>query len=390
MTILIDRPILQALLEMPGIRGLWSLVGENKADKFLVIGFTGETRVLGINEGNELAELEFPGLAGHQTSLYAGRTNYGDYIQVTTSSIRLIDGSTLTLLSEYLQSHTIVASSTGSLLMTAISGGTVGLWQVGQSRDLLQLNCIHLEYDVSCIGLSKIGSSNSSSNLNSMNVDLTFDTDQAVESQLAALGVWTENTVRVYSLPSFAEVARAVLGVESPARDVLISNLDSGSHLFVALGDGALVYYKLNRKVENDTHGWFLDNRKKVVLGTRQITLTPFTSATTDAPCVFATGDVPSIIYAQGGKTLFSPVNLNAQEVTHMVPFHSPLVPHGLALSSENCLMIGTVDDIQKKHIQTHPLGSTPRRIAYLQSSNVFVGKLSYRTVHPYNFLSPS
>lgn len=50
----------QATIELPGIRGLWSLRGsfEDSFDSFLVLTFVGETRLLAINEDDELEEAE--------------------------------------------------------------------------------------------------------------------------------------------------------------------------------------------------------------------------------------------------------------------------------------------------------------------------------------------
>jgi len=42
-----------------------------------------------------------------------------------------------------------------------------------------------------------------------------------------------------------------------------------------------------------------------------------------------------------------------------------------LALATDSTVTIGTIDEIQKLHIRTVPLGETPRRIAYQESSQV-------------------
>lgn len=43
-----------------------------------------------------------------------------------------------------------------------------------------------------------------------------------------------------------------------------------------------------------------------------------------------------------------------------------------LALATKNSVIIGTIDEIQKLHIRTVPLGEGPRRIAYQESSQTF------------------
>lgn len=44
---------------------------------------------------------------------------------------------------------------------------------------------------------------------------------------------------------------------------------------------------------------------------------------------------------------------------------------HSLALATDSTVTIGTIDEIQKLHIRTVPLGETPRRIAYQEASQV-------------------
>lgn len=42
-----------------------------------------------------------------------------------------------------------------------------------------------------------------------------------------------------------------------------------------------------------------------------------------------------------------------------------------LALATSEGITIGTIDEIQKLHIRTVPLGETPRRIAYQEETEV-------------------
>lgn len=53
----------QASVELPGIKGMWNLRATNMDafDKYLVLSFVGETRVLAINEDDELDEAEVAG-----------------------------------------------------------------------------------------------------------------------------------------------------------------------------------------------------------------------------------------------------------------------------------------------------------------------------------------
>lgn len=60
-----------------------------------------------------------------------------------------------------------------------------------------------------------------------------------------------------------------------------------------------------------------------------------------------------------------------------MCPFHSSSFPESLALAKETGLSIGNMDEIQKLHIRSVPLGEQPRRLAHQDSSRTFAVALS-------------
>jgi len=133
-------------------------------------------------------------------------------------------------------------------------------------------------------------------------------------------------------------------------------------YLLVALGDGHLCNYLVDA-----TTGALWD-RKKISLGTQPIGLRTFRSKQTTH--VFAASDRLTVIYSSNKKLLYS--NVNMRDVSHMSPFNSESFPDSLAISVENNLTIGTIDDIQKLHIRTVPLGEQPRRIAHQDSTRTF------------------
>lgn len=81
------------------------------------------------------------------------------------------------------------------------------------------------------------------------------------------------------------------------------------AYLLVALGDGTLYYFHLE-----PTTGQ-LSSSKKVVLGTKPVTLKTFKSADSYVTNVFACSNHPTIIYSNNQKLLFSNVNLKVQYV---------------------------------------------------------------------------
>ena len=88
---------------------------------------------------------------------------------------------------------------------------------------------------------------------------------------------------------------------------------------------------------------------------------------------VFACSDRPTVIYSSTQKLVFS--NVNLREVKHMCPLNAEAYPDSLALATDSTVTIGTIDEIQKLHIRSIPLGETPRRIAYQEQTQVCIAK---------------
>jgi DNA damage-binding protein 1 len=64
--------------------------------------------------------------------------------------------------------------------------------------------------------------------------------------------------------------------------------------------------------------------------------------------------------------------------VTEMCPLNSNSYPGSLALADSDRLFIGVIDDIQKLHIRSVPLGECPHRIAFQPDTNT-ITVLTYR-----------
>lgn len=84
---------------------------------------------------------------------------------------------------------------------------------------------------------------------------------------------------------------------------------------------------------------------------------------------MFACSDRPTVIYSSNHKLVFS--NVNLKEVNHMCSLNSEAYPDSLALATDSTVTIGTIDEIQKLHIRSVPLGESPRRIAYQEATQV-------------------
>ncbi|CAI0545440.1 unnamed protein product [Linum tenue] len=308
----------QASVELQGIKGMWSLRSstDDPFDTFLVVSFISETRVLAMNLEDELEETEIEGFYSQVQTLFCHYAVHNQLVQVTSSSVRLVSSTTRELRNEW----------------NAPSGYSINVATANASQ-----------YEISCLDINPIGD-----NLN--------------HSQLAAVGMWTDISVRIFSLPDLNLVTKEHLGGEIIPRSVLLCSFEGISYLLCALGDGHLLNFQLNLMSGE------LTDRKKVSLGTQPITLRTFSSK--NATHVFAASDRPTVIYSSNKKLLYS--NVNLKEVSHMCPFNSAAFPDSLAIAKEGELTIGTIDEIQKLHIRSIPLGEHARRICHQEQSRTF------------------
>lgn len=360
----------QASIEMEGIKGIWSVrsaVNLNE-QQLIILTFVGETRAMGIDEEGDLGEIDVPGLATQQQTLLVQTFISGSnraWIQVTASEIRLLDLTTHSLISSWkpLQSgdwiHHVSANDVGQIVVS-FGGGRMAYLSVDQSDHSITLvSSITLPNEVSCIDLSILGGQK--------------------HAEWVACGMWRENSIRLLRLPQMDQSKVHPLETSVLPRSVSLSTFEDIDYLLCALGDGHLLTYKFDR-----TEG-SLSDRKVISLGNKPTLLTPFSSVqestSDDDPAghstiavadkhIFAASDRPTVIYGSNRKILFS--NVNLKEVNFVCQFNCDQFPGGLAIAKENELMIGIIDEIQKLHIRTIPLGEQPKRIAYHSASESF------------------
>uniref|UniRef100_L7M756 Putative dna damage-binding protein 1 n=1 Tax=Rhipicephalus pulchellus TaxID=72859 RepID=L7M756_RHIPC len=348
-----------ASIDLPGIKGMWPLrVGPGVAphggdgrdpgdsaerDNTLVLSFVRQTRVLMLS-GEEVEETELAGFDTSQQTFFCGNVRNKQLIQVTAAAVRLVDSQTKQLLNEWKPPgarNISVVTCNQSQVVCAVRKEVFCL-EIGDGV-LNQISNAELENEVACL-------------------DITPLSEKAEKATLCAVGLWTDISIRILSLPSLQQLQKENIGGEIIPRSILITTFEGIHYLLCALGDGSLFYFLLEA-----TTGALTD-RKKVTLGTQPTVLKTFKSLSTSN--VFACSDRPTVIYSSNHKLVFS--NVNLKEVNHMCPLNSEGYPDSLALANDNTLLIGTIDEIQKLHIRTVPLGELPRRIAYQEATQTF------------------
>ncbi|XP_060203147.1 DNA damage-binding protein 1 isoform X1 [Lycium barbarum] len=337
----------QASVELQGIKGMWSLrsATDDLYDTFLVVSFISETRVLAMNLEDELEETEIEGFDSQVQTLFCHDAVYNQLVQVTSNSVRLISSTSRDLKNEWFApaGYSVnVATANATQVLLATGGGHLVYLEIGDGV-LNEVKYAKLDYDISCLDINPIG-------------------ENPNYSPIAAVGMWTDISVRIYSLPDLNLITKEQLGGEIIPRSVLMCSFEGISYLLCALGDGHLLNFVLSMSTGE------LTDRKKVSLGTQPITLRTFSSK--DATHVFAASDRPTVIYSSNKKLLYS--NVNLKEVSHMCPFNVAAFPDSLAIAKEGELTIGTIDEIQKLHIRSIPLGEHARRISHQEQTRTF------------------
>ncbi|XP_052192414.1 DNA damage-binding protein 1-like isoform X2 [Diospyros lotus] len=306
---------------------MWSLrrATDDLYDAFLVVSFISETRILEMNANDELEETEIDGICSQVQTLFCHDAVYNQLVQVTSSSVRLVSSTSKMLRDEWTapSGYSVnVATANATQVLLATGGGHLVYLEIGDGI-LAEVKHAQLEYDISCLDINPIG-------------------ENPNFSQLAAVGMWTDISVRIFSLPDLNLITKESVGGEIIPRSVLLCSFEGISYLLCALGDGHLLNFLLNMSTGE------LTDRKKISLGTQPITLHTFSSKNTTH--VFAASDRPTVIYSSNKKLLYN--NVNLKEVSHMCPFNSSAFPDSLAIAKEGELTIGTIDDIQKLHIR--------------------------------------
>ncbi|XP_046643566.1 DNA damage-binding protein 1-like [Daphnia pulicaria] len=344
----------QASIDLPGIKGIWALKmgssGNPSVDDTVVLSFVGQTRVLMLN-GEEMEETEIPGLTADQQTFFCGNVGKDSVLQITTGSVRLISVNTKQKLSEWTPPDgkmlNVVACNHGQVLCAA--GRELYYLEMEDDTQVVLKTHVTLDYEVACLDLTPISISSQQNTTVS-------------KAEVCAVGLWTDISARLLKLPTLEEFHKEPLGGEIIPRSILMALFEGTPYLLVALGDGSLFYFSMNPVTK------LLGDRKKVTLGTQPTVLRPFRSQSTVN--VFACSDRPTVIYSSNHKLVFS--NVNLKEVAHMCPLNSEAYPDSLVLATDTAVTIGTIDEIQKLHIRTVPLGESPRRIAYQENTQTF------------------
>ncbi|KAF9925024.1 DNA damage-binding protein 1a [Linnemannia zychae] len=360
----------RAVLELSGIKGLWSLKDSLDAttENTLVMSFLNSTRVVRVTPDSDMVQEEIDGFLSDCATLLCGNAQGNLLLQVTENSVRLIAPP------QHIQAGLISewTPPAGELISIAAMNGTQCLVAVG-GKTLVYL-------DIGFEAIKKIGQTTFENEIACIDVN-PIDSGNRHASQVCAVGLWTDIKVLLVRLPTMEILTTYDLPGDILPRSLLLSRFEGVPYLLVGLGDGNLLTFALDANLSS------LPTPKKISLGTQPIMLRQISSAQPDdgltgtgvgsssgkSDHVFACSDRPTVIYSSNRKILYS--NVNLKQVATVAPFNSDAFPNALAIvgsDEESVLRIGSIDEFQELHVRTVPVHESARRIAYMPSRKCF------------------
>lgn len=248
---------------------MWSLRANDASpfDTALVQSFSRETRVLCI-EDEELSEGCIPGFKTDVPTLYCGNMAGNLVVQVTPSDVTVVSReSSQTVFSFPCPSRVTVAEGNMRQLVIATTSSEVIYFECTDGVVSL-VSRVTLDHDVACMSMKALpffaSTASAASGAIMPPAPPTVEAEQSVlhpmgKALVLAVGMWTDGTVRLLSLPSLEEVSRVSLGTDVQVRDVLImhhveaaalaggmaSKVNFASFLLAGLGDGCVISYSL-------------------------------------------------------------------------------------------------------------------------------------------------
>ncbi|KAH9257836.1 hypothetical protein BASA81_003855 [Batrachochytrium salamandrivorans] len=361
----------QCQIDLPGILGMWGIKqdSQDECDQFLVQSFSNETRVLGFIKQDSSLEVVLGEMTpsdlfeSHVPTLFCGNLGGDGLVQVTAMRVRFMRTSVLNDSASMQSDEFVDWPLPGNRRVTLASAFR------GQSGEYLVL-----------LGLTGglVVVLNSQTKAIHMQVELEHQLSSACGmEQFVVVGLWSDLTLRVLDANTgkllHSTAAASAAQEDALATSMVLCRFNVQIHLLVGYGDGRLLVYCLD-----ETSGKFFSKRT-IALGTLPVELTSFTDSITGSRYVFAACDRPSIVYSAphaADKVLLSnvniPMNSSSSSVSKIASFNSESFPNCLALASSESLVIGMVNDVQKIHVKSVPLGERPSRISHQPWSSTF------------------
>jgi DNA damage-binding protein 1 len=340
---------LGVLGEMDHITDLWGLQAQTSGDFLdtLLVTFVDETRVFRFSADGEVEELEeFLGLSLAESTLLAANLPGGRILQVTEKRAVIADleGGMVTFeWTPPTQKAITAASASDDHLVLVIGGQVLATFDIQNDAKLIMQKDMGADQQISGV------------------------TVPIKPAGVCIAGFPQLAKVSILSISDLSELQSQSLGTTGEAfpRSVLVADVlaDSLPTLFISMADGSVITFAL------DPQTYALTDMMKLILGSEQPTFKKLPRGD-GLYNVFATCENPSLIYGSEGRIIYSAVNSEgASRICHL---NTEAFPGSIAVATARELKIALVDKERTTQIQTLPMGSTVRRVAYSPSEKAF------------------
>lgn len=316
-------------------------------DDLLVVSFIGETRIFQFAADGEVEErAEYMNFLFSEATLLAANLSNDRLLQVTQSSVRLVDMENGMIVSDWAPhagSSLTAASANRQSLAVSIGGVEAVILDLGNDLQVTARKSFDREGQIACIHVPMF------------------------LSDICIIGFWQSANVAILKMKSLETIQNVVVSAEtiSIPRSILLAQVlpDQPPTLLVAMADGDVITFSA------DPNDYSLSSKNVVVLGTQQANfkILPGRDGLSN---IFATCEHPSLIYASEGRIVYSAVT--AEKASCVCPFNSKAYPGAIAIATAEDLKIATIDTKRTTHVQTLHVKETVRRIAYSANLRVF------------------
>lgn len=342
-----------ASVELAGVTAIFPIRVDSTSDNYVIVSLSEETHVLQIT-GEELEDVQLLEMDTTLPTMFAGTlfgpNDSGILLQVTEKQVRLMSSAGLSKFWE----------PTNKEAISKVSVNAVNGQVVVAARDYVYfLSCVveemggldicvsaqkQFQDEIACLDISNEGD------------------DQTKPTTFLVLAFWRTFSMEIVQLPDLKSICQTDLPSKIVPRSIVATCIEDVHYLLIAFGDGALIYYVFD--IKSGTHG----EAKKSSVGTRPPSLHRVRNK--NSQHLFVCSDRPVIIFSSSKKLVFS--NVNVKVVNTVCSLSSSAYRDCLVISDGAAMVFGTVDDIQKIHVRSIPMGESVVRIAHQKSTGTY------------------
>jgi DNA damage-binding protein 1 len=333
-----------ATVDLKGVRGVWCVQAADTERRVMALSFVGQTSFLSV-VGEDMEGMEVAGADTSHSTLFFGDVAHGQWVQVTSEAVTLINRGTLQQSGSWNPpaGKSISVCRSNGLTIAVAFGGDLQLLTVDEGA-LSEFGHTTLPHEIACVALSEANTADS-------------------KTKFCAVGLWIDFSIRVLDMSNWAELHKDILSGDTIPRSLAIASLDGALHLMCGLGDGALCTYEM------DAQTGHLSTVKRISLGTQPVELSEFQRE--GRRHVFALCDRPVVVYASHQKLMYS--NVSQIDIKHMSFINTPALPECLVFVTAEGISIAAINEIQNLQIRKVPIEGTPWQIDHQQVSRTFL-----------------